>query len=133
VGGDDLIETSVELRWVTPLEGLGVAVFFDLGQLALRFDNPSTNTSGGLQYGPGLGFRYHTPLGPIRLDFAYRISHLDTHPVLVDISNVPTSGVATNSTSYRLSTECGQGAGGQRFQCYGESRFQFFLTLGEPY
>jgi translocation and assembly module TamA len=80
VGGDGLAEGSIEARYRIT-RPLVIATFFDTGavttgQLSARgsgsiFDN--------LQYAVGAGLRYLTPLGPIRLDFAYR---LDLGPAL---------------------------------------------------
>jgi outer membrane protein assembly factor BamA len=142
VGGDQLLEGSAELRWYTPLDGLTVAAFFDIGELALTENNPVTNTSGSFQYGPGIGFRYHTPFGPLRLDFAYRISHLQTSPVVIDTTNVKnpaTAGVPTTvfgpggASNYTIGADCKLASGQQAYQCYSDARFQFFLTLGDPF
>jgi outer membrane protein assembly complex protein YaeT len=67
VGGTSLLEASVELRFPIrrPLEGV---VFVDAGQVDLA---PHRWRLGDLAYAPGLGLRYHTPLGPVRLDFAF--------------------------------------------------------------
>jgi outer membrane protein insertion porin family/translocation and assembly module TamA len=72
IGGFSLWEASVELRF--DVTGpLGVAVFCDSGDVAaapatLRFDH--------LHMSCGAGARYDTPVGPIRLDIAYRIDPL---------------------------------------------------------
>jgi outer membrane protein assembly factor BamA len=72
LGGFSLWEASVELRY--PIAGaLSGAVFLDGADVAprqvdFRFDRPHLST--------GLGFRYDTPVGPIRLDAGYRIPHL---------------------------------------------------------
>jgi translocation and assembly module TamA len=64
-GGDGLLEASVELR--QPLAGRwGLAVFADAG--AVSEDGiPGT---GDLSVGLGLGVRYRTPVGPVRVDLA---------------------------------------------------------------
>jgi outer membrane protein insertion porin family/translocation and assembly module TamA len=69
LGGFTLWETSLELRY--PLLGpLGGAVFGDASdvspyKLNFRFDRPHLSV--------GLGFRYETPIGPVRVDFGYRV------------------------------------------------------------
>ena len=80
IGGNGLAEGSVEARY--RLSGpLVVATFFDTG--AVTAGNLSARGSGSvfdsLQYAVGAGVRYLTPLGPIRLDLAYR---LDLGPAL---------------------------------------------------
>lgn len=72
IGGRTLWEASVELRF--PVVGdLGGVVFVDssdvtrdLGQL--RLDHPHVSS--------GLGIRYETPVGPLRLDLGFRIPYL---------------------------------------------------------
>lgn len=72
LGGFTLWEASLELRF--PIAGaFSGAVFTDAadvapGQVQFRFGRPHLSA--------GLGFRYDTPVGPIRLDVGYRIPHL---------------------------------------------------------
>jgi outer membrane protein assembly factor BamA len=67
-GGNQLLLANAELRF--PLSGrLAGALFVDAGQLFERGDTPLT--AGGMRVTPGVGFRFLTPLGPIRLDVAY--------------------------------------------------------------
>lgn len=69
VGGLTLWETALELRF-SFTEDLGAILFLDgsdvsTGMGDLRFDRP--HLSGGL------GLRYATPVGPVRVDLGYRI------------------------------------------------------------
>lgn len=69
LGGLSLWEASLELRFPI-IEPLGGAVFCDVGdvsaeRLDLRFNYPHLSC--------GLGLRYDTPIGPIRVDVGYRI------------------------------------------------------------
>ena len=72
LGGFTLWEASLELRF--PLFGpLRGAVFTDVSdvspyKLDFRFDHPHLSL--------GLGFRFGTPIGPIRLDVGYRVPGL---------------------------------------------------------
>ncbi|HEV8247032.1 MAG TPA: BamA/TamA family outer membrane protein, partial [Polyangiaceae bacterium] len=72
LGGLTLWEASVELRY--PITGaFSGAVFSDASDVAprrveFRFDRPHLSA--------GLGFRYDTPVGPIRADAGYRIPGL---------------------------------------------------------
>lgn len=72
VGGLSLWEASLEIRF--PIAGaFGGATFCDASDVAaqeatLRFDHPHLSC--------GLGLRYETPIGPIRIDAAYRIPGL---------------------------------------------------------
>ncbi|MDX1624606.1 MAG: outer membrane protein assembly factor BamA [Gemmatimonadota bacterium] len=70
IGGRGLFETSVELRF--PLRGnFRGAAFVDAGNVWREVADISL---GDLKYTPGAGVRYITPVGPIRLDVARRIS-----------------------------------------------------------
>jgi len=67
LGGKSLVEASIELRHPIT-ESLGGAVFADGGQVALRsFDFPVDD----LRYGAGVGVRYRSPVGPLRVDLAF--------------------------------------------------------------
>jgi len=65
-GGRSLVEASLEAR-LRVTETIGVVPFVDMGQ---AFAGPVPSRSDGLRVGAGLGLRYYTSLGPIRLDFA---------------------------------------------------------------
>jgi outer membrane protein assembly complex protein YaeT len=70
VGGRGLLETSVELRF--PLRGnLSGVAFVDAGNV---WSDPDQISLGDLEYTPGAGVRYRTPVGPIRLDVARRMA-----------------------------------------------------------
>jgi len=69
VGGNSLIEGSVELRF--PIAGqLWGALFVDFGNV---FSEPLTYRLNDLRYAAGPGIRYMTPIGPIRLDIGFVI------------------------------------------------------------
>jgi outer membrane protein insertion porin family/translocation and assembly module TamA len=76
LGGLTLWEASAELRF--PLsDAFEEATFCDasdvqVGQAVYRFDQPHLSC--------GIGLRYQTPVGPIRLDVAYRIPGLNPPP-----------------------------------------------------
>ncbi len=70
IGGKALLETSVEMRF--PLRGnLRGAAFVDAGNVWSDVDDWSLSD---LEYTPGMGVRYSTPVGPVRLDVARRMS-----------------------------------------------------------
>ena len=70
-GGNAIVVANVELRFATPLfpDRMRVAVFGDVGQVWERGEQVATVQ--GLRFTPGLGVRFVTPLGPVRLDAAY--------------------------------------------------------------
>ncbi|MBC7802080.1 MAG: BamA/TamA family outer membrane protein [Gemmatimonadaceae bacterium] len=65
VGGTSVTAATVEFRQRFG-ESFGAAVFVDAGQV----DTSSTAFGGDLRAGAGVGARYYTPIGPIRLDVA---------------------------------------------------------------
>ena len=66
IGGRSLVEGSVELRYRF-LDDYGIVPFFDAGTVT-EHTFPSFDEK--LQYAAGLGFRYYSPIGPIRADVA---------------------------------------------------------------
>jgi outer membrane protein insertion porin family len=69
-GGNQLFLVNSEFRIPVPLkQGLGVVPFYDGGNVfrTIGFHGQYTNTM-------GLGFRYATPVGPIRVDFGYNLN-----------------------------------------------------------
>ena len=64
-GGTSVTAATVEFRQRFG-ESFGAAVFVDAGQV----DTSSTAFGGDLRAGAGVGARYYTPIGPIRLDVA---------------------------------------------------------------
>lgn len=65
-GGRSKLEFGVELRWRF-YEDFGIVPFVDAGQV---YDNEFPTFDEEMQWAAGLGFRYFTPIGPIRADFA---------------------------------------------------------------
>jgi translocation and assembly module TamA len=70
VGGNGLADGSVELRF--DIWGdLGGVTFLDAGNVTRAFRDALRLQD--LQYAAGMGLRYKTLFGPVRLDFAYRL------------------------------------------------------------
>ena len=66
-GGRSLLEGSIELR--SPLYGpLGGVVFFDVGEVRRK---PVSYSIGDLMFGAGVGVRYQTIVGPLRVDLGF--------------------------------------------------------------
>ncbi len=76
VGGPNLMIGSVEFehrimrRW-------GVATFFDIGNAVDRFGDP-------LKSGAGVGVRWLSPVGPVRVDGAWALSS-ESHPLRIHL------------------------------------------------
>jgi outer membrane protein assembly complex protein YaeT len=71
VGGRSLLEGSIELR-TRLLPVLGMAVFLDAGNVGS--DRFGAFKPGGLHLAAGAGVRYLSPISPLRIDVAYRLS-----------------------------------------------------------
>ena len=61
--------TGIELRFRLP-HNFGLAVFCDAAEVVLDIDDLAADA---LQIAVGLGVSYRTILGPVRLDFGYRV------------------------------------------------------------
>jgi len=76
LGGNGLVVLNLELRTrVVRVFGrdLGIVTFVDGGNVFL---NASDTSLAQLRGTVGLGFRYNSPLGPIRLDYGFKLSRL---------------------------------------------------------
>lgn len=73
-GGKSMINANLEFRF--PIyRDFGMVLFQDIGTLV---ENTFAEVQGGkLLGGTGFGFRYHTPVGPLRFDFAWRWNRQD--------------------------------------------------------
>ncbi len=84
-GGGSLVEAAIEARIGTPLFGGAVEVvpFLDAGSVA----RGSTPDFGDIRYGAGIGLRYKTSFGPIRIDVATPLNPTEfDSPVVVYVS-----------------------------------------------
>jgi translocation and assembly module TamA len=83
VGGRSVFDASAELR-VKVTDTIGVVPFFDIGN-AFTSNFPTFNEP--LFSAVGLGLRYYTSVGPIRLDVAFPLErHPGTGPVAIYVS-----------------------------------------------
>ena len=64
LGGRSLFELSVEFR-MKVFDSIGLVAFMDGGSV---FEDTFPDFDEPLRWGAGLGFRYFTPVGPLRLD-----------------------------------------------------------------
>jgi outer membrane protein assembly complex protein YaeT len=82
-GGNAIVVANMELRFATPLfpDRMRVAVFGDVGQVWARSEE--ITSAQGLRFTPGIGVRFVTPLGPVRLDAAYNGYAAEPGPLYV--------------------------------------------------
>jgi len=151
VGGDRLVEGSLELRWdthwETPIGPAWLALFVDAASLSLSTAPDSQDA----RIGPGLGLRVHTPIGPLRVDFAWSIGVERHAPVgvarqldanrdgRVDQAELDayerffqsTTGRTdpTDPSAYGFARSC---TGPQPF-CFEDGVWQYVVTLGEAF
>mgnify|MGYP000468094781 CR=1 FL=1 len=77
LGGRSVVEASLEARWRFT-ESMGIVPFIDAGNV---YDSPvpglQTGEESSLRAAAGLGFRYHTAIGPVRVDIARALDQRD--------------------------------------------------------
>jgi outer membrane protein insertion porin family len=84
VGGDVLVEGTVEFRF--PLfEGFSAATFVDAGYVA-QHTSPNIQKSKAAVT-PGVGVRYQSPVGPIRVDVGINPITTETLPVITEATD----------------------------------------------
>ncbi len=118
IGGNGFSLVSAEMRIHTDfiLEHFSVVPFVDASSLTQDAQAPFTKP---LEVAPGLGFRYVTPFGPIRLDLAFLANPIDQTALSPAPQVLPTP----------YSVHCH--ANGK--SCILESRFQYHLSIGEAF
>ncbi|MCL5023830.1 MAG: outer membrane protein assembly factor BamA [Nitrospirae bacterium] len=67
-GGNAFVETNLELRTYLG-KGIGLVTFLDSGNVWQKVGD----ISGTLKHAVGLGVRYNTPVGPLRVDYGYKL------------------------------------------------------------
>ena len=118
IGGNGAALVTGELRFRTDflLRHSGIAVFADASRIT---PNPSLPWEGRLEVAPGIGLRYITPFGPIRLDVAYVVN--------------PATAVASGNGAAVADTPIGPDCIEATHQCIYLRRWAYHLTLGEAF
>jgi outer membrane protein insertion porin family/translocation and assembly module TamA len=81
IGGNTMAALSSELR--VPIKGnFGGVLFIDAGNVWATdsgdaFTDTESVSAADLRYSAGLGLRYQTPIGPVRLDLGYQLNPID--------------------------------------------------------
>lgn len=73
IGGHSLFESSSEMRFPI-VNRLGGVLFVDLGNV---WTHEWDLRLGDLRYDAGLGLRYNSPFGPVRIDYAYQVNRVE--------------------------------------------------------
>jgi translocation and assembly module TamA len=101
IGGNGMFTGSFEARY-SVLENVRVATFLDVGQVTTGLFGVSDLP--GVLWAVGVGVRYLTPIGPIRLDLARRLP-FGTLPALY--TSDPAAGTISGpSNSYPVDESC---------------------------
>jgi outer membrane protein insertion porin family/translocation and assembly module TamA len=82
VGGSTLLEGSVEYRFGI-WGSVDMALFVDAG--VVGEGNVSTLTRGTSAITPGFGFRYTTPVGPVRIDLGVKPRLAENLPIVTEV------------------------------------------------
>ncbi len=70
VGGNSRLEGNIEWRYPV-YKNFGGAVFLDFGEVWKKWDGVNLSE---LMYAAGMGLNYHTPIGPVRFDMAWKLN-----------------------------------------------------------
>jgi translocation and assembly module TamA len=126
IGGNGLIEGNVEARWQLT-RNLIAAVFFDFGQVTTGTIGPGDLAS--ILGAVGIGMRYRTAIGPVRIDIARRLP-FGRPPPLYTID--PDSG-AVAPASYQVNDDCFGLGGSGRATPVTDSSCVFHVAIGEAF
>jgi outer membrane protein insertion porin family len=75
IGGNVMLLTNLETRIALPAH-LGLVLFLDGGNV---WTTASTVNLTEMKFSVGAGIRYNTPVGPLRLDWGYKLRREDVH------------------------------------------------------
>jgi translocation and assembly module TamA len=116
VGGNGSALVTIEARLRTDFifPHTEFAIFTDASRITA---SPQLPWEGTLEVAPGLGLRYLTPFGPIRLDVAYTLN-----PVTEILQG------AGNTLTTRVASSCNQDP-----SCIRQRPWAYHLTLGEAF
>jgi translocation and assembly module TamA len=78
IGGRSSFEVSLEAR-IKITKTIGIVPFLDAGGF---YRSPVPQLGRQIFYGPGLGLRYYTPFGPVRLDVATPLRRRPADPLV---------------------------------------------------
>jgi translocation and assembly module TamA len=126
VGGNGAALLSGELRFRTDFlfRNSGIVLFTDASRIT---SSPTLPWQGRLEVAPGIGLRYITPFGPIRLDVAYVLNPARVEAPGGTVSVDPSTNITVAPTF--IGPDCDQSTG----TCIFQRRWSYHLTLGEAF
>ncbi len=125
VGGNGMVDGSFEMR-VRLTHDLSLAAFVDYGQVTPNLIGP--NDLPTLLWAVGLGLRYQTPAGPVRIDVARRLQ-LGRPPPLYAVG----SGGAITEVPYAVNNDCFGLGGSGRATPVTDSSCVLSVAIGEAF
>jgi outer membrane protein insertion porin family len=131
LGGNALLFNNVELRFPLIGENIRGVIFHDagniysrIGDISLRQRQASLQDFNYMEHAAGIGVRYKTPIGPVRVDLVYSIN--------------PPRFIGFKGTTQEL-LSCNPGLPPDQLptQCRGVQQstghFQFFFSIGQSF
>ena len=99
-GGNTTVIVNAELRMPSPVfsQRMRLGLFVDAGQVWERGEELFAFS--GVRVTPGMGLRFSTPLGPVRIDAAYNGYPLERGPLLYNPPAADTSAVVVIRDEY---------------------------------
>ena len=127
VGGNGAALVSGELRFRTDflLRHSGIVLFADASRITT---NPSLPWEGRLEVAPGIGLRYITPFGPVRVDVAYVVN-----PATVVAPGNTVTDPRTGAQVPVAPTPIGPDCIEATHQCIYQRGWAYHITLGEAF
>ncbi len=129
-GGTRLLEGSLEVRFPVAGQLWEGATFLDFGQV---WDEDATPALADLEFTPGFGIRYFSPIGPVRVDLAYRFGGGEELPVVTEKIELrpgesPAFVVLDDLVVLENPVLWGEGLGPWNLR-----RFQLHLSIGQAF
>jgi outer membrane protein assembly complex protein YaeT len=128
LGGTALLMNQTELRFPLLGEDIGGVLFHDMGNvysgpsnISFRTDQHGLSDFDYMNHTVGFGIRYRTPIGPVRLDFAYSINPPRFIGFKGSLNDLLSAGPLPCNT--------------QPYNCVAQSisHFQFFFSIGQTF
>ncbi|HEX6559628.1 MAG TPA: BamA/TamA family outer membrane protein [Longimicrobiales bacterium] len=127
VGGNSILEGTIEYR-VPMGRNTGFAVFVDAGHVGAS--NLGRLLTGRSAITPGAGFRYLSPIGPVRIDLGLRPNRAQDLPVMTQVRDVNGNlSLVELNTPKRFDPPEGRSG----FLSGITSRLQLHIYIGEAY